>query len=1054
MTKKPLSLTIQDNYIINGTLFFSSMVRTINDSRQSSFLDHLGQVTVDSIPEKPLESRKTSSSDTRAIEQVSTISHIEENTDKIEDVGEKIGGARKDEWTKNGLSLVHFNQMTDAEQLVHVSRDNIWPINIRKESVDGPNDIALAFCKQIRSLLPISPQKTNIAYLRNYVRGIALLRDAFNDAHDMPAMLAAWESQVSLWQELLQGADAQEWQEVERAIAKKSGRFRLRSPLPHKQRLSSLIKDAVKDVLSGFPQGREAHYVTFAKLQKGIDPAHSADGETSFVPCTRLCIESITSDVCAVVMQQYNKEPYRFELDTEGVAAARDHVRAWFAEQFPGLVEKSENKEANEGNNDPWKRKYLSEMVRNGVDYRQGRDVEAQDFITEFGFRAVEFGNWVNQEERQEAVNHAFDALMDLADVLSIEPSSLSLKGRLALGFGSRGRGGASAHYEPGRMVINLTKTSGSGSLAHEWFHGFGHYLAPEGATDVLGRKPAPHPSQGAGSLNAYARKKADEAPTKARIQGELKTVFNALFTIERDTKRYIEDVTEEIATLKANIAHAEQCNQKWRDHGGRKASSAINHNDSYIRQISAKISKAEQMIERVKNGSYEPLGSSVTDFFQNAVNKTGSGNSGYYARPLELFARAGEAVVQILLEEQGKRSDYLVTLPCADAYPQGAELANIKQAMQGLFAALCEEPEGPHGLSKKKPVPISSNDREHEEKADHSPDCEESPLVSYIRTSVGERINRNSEPLEAVDAPAVEEAPAATAIQDEVEATTPANSYEARLERRRSRLEAAAGRSREKAQAFFQKADLREEASGIPFGQPILVGHHSEGKHRRAIERAHNAFGKAVAESERAEQLQARAESVGEGGISADDPEAIAKLTTQLEEMEAAQVFMKRANKLVRKALKAGVQSNDGSEAWNAYFSAMNELRSTDEERAVALLNPDCVGNTGFAGYMTSNNAANMRRVKARIEQLKKLSNTEHTERNNGIFTIIENPEENRLQLVFDGKPDAATRTILKQRGFRWAPSQGAWQRQLNNAARYAAEIAEKQILADLAEE
>lgn len=36
------------------------------------------------------------------------------------------------------------------------------------------------------------------------------------------------------------------------------------------------------------------------------------------------------------------------------------------------------------------------------------------------------------------------------------------------------------------------------------------------------------------------------------------------------------------------------------------------------------------------------------------------------------------------------------------------------------------------------------------------------------------------------------------------------------------------------------------------------------------------------------------------------------------------------------------------------------------------------------------------------------------------------------RYQIIFDGKPDAEIRTLLKSNGFKWAPSQGAWQRQI----------------------
>lgn len=43
-------------------------------------------------------------------------------------------------------------------------------------------------------------------------------------------------------------------------------------------------------------------------------------------------------------------------------------------------------------------------------------------------------------------------------------------------------------------------------------------------------------------------------------------------------------------------------------------------------------------------------------------------------------------------------------------------------------------------------------------------------------------------------------------------------------------------------------------------------------------------------------------------------------------------------------------------------------------------------------------------------------------------------------MQIIFDGKPDADIRATLKQNGFRWAPSQGAWQRMLNQNGIYAA--------------
>ena len=118
---------------------------------------------------------------------------------------------------------------------------------------------------------------------------------------------------------------------------------------------------------------------------------------------------------------------------------------------------------------------------RVGTDYRHGEDVSADQFREQFGFRGVQFGNWTNQRDRQEAINQAFDAFMDLSRLLGVSPRALSLNGELGIAFGARGSGKALAHYEPKEVVINLTKTSGAGSLAHEWWHALDNYFARQG---------------------------------------------------------------------------------------------------------------------------------------------------------------------------------------------------------------------------------------------------------------------------------------------------------------------------------------------------------------------------------------------------------------------------------------------------------------------------------------------------------------------------------------------------------------------------------------------
>ena len=117
---------------------------------------------------------------------------------------------------------------------------------------------------------------------------------------------------------------------------------------------------------------------------------------------------------------------------------------------------------------------------RIGKDYRNGQNVTPDQFNEAFGFRGVQFGNWVEGDRRQQSLNMAYDALMDLANVLGLPTKAISLGGQLGLAFGSRGRGGKyapAAHYEPSTMVINLTKENGAGSLAHEWWHALDNHF-------------------------------------------------------------------------------------------------------------------------------------------------------------------------------------------------------------------------------------------------------------------------------------------------------------------------------------------------------------------------------------------------------------------------------------------------------------------------------------------------------------------------------------------------------------------------------------------------
>lgn len=117
---------------------------------------------------------------------------------------------------------------------------------------------------------------------------------------------------------------------------------------------------------------------------------------------------------------------------------------------------------------------------RIGPDYRNGLPIAPHVFLSTFNVYGVEFGNW--QDNRQAALDQAYDALRDLATTVGITPEAIGFGGRLGLAFGARGHGKAAAHYEPNRFAINLTKTQGAGCLAHEWFHAWDHAQSGNGS--------------------------------------------------------------------------------------------------------------------------------------------------------------------------------------------------------------------------------------------------------------------------------------------------------------------------------------------------------------------------------------------------------------------------------------------------------------------------------------------------------------------------------------------------------------------------------------------
>lgn len=223
------------------------------------------------------------------------------------------------------------------------------------------------------------------------------------------------------------------------------------------------------------------------------------------------------------------------------------------------------------------------------------------------------------------------------------------------------------------------------------------------------------------------------------------------------------------------------------------------------------------------------------------------------------------------------------------------------------------------------------------------------------------------------------------------------------KIENKASRMEERAGNLREDAK---QKQDYNESLAGAMAGSPILIGHHSENRHRNALEKMHNRERKAIEQKQYAGELEKRAEGKRDPyAVSADDPDAVIKLKNRVTdfEKEKAELKAKLPNAPEGSNFTDGTKSN-----LKMYISSLT---------------------------------TNIRNTKKRIDELQtQQAKPDYDQTINGVRIMVDK-EENRLKIFFPDIPSPEIRQKLKSRGFHWSPRNKAWQRMPSNQAEYLAE-------------
>lgn len=239
------------------------------------------------------------------------------------------------------------------------------------------------------------------------------------------------------------------------------------------------------------------------------------------------------------------------------------------------------------------------------------------------------------------------------------------------------------------------------------------------------------------------------------------------------------------------------------------------------------------------------------------------------------------------------------------------------------------------------------------------------------------------------------------------------------RLERKlEKRIEWAEAR-KSAAAMEFSRADLSEEKSGIPFGQPILVGHHSERRHRRAIERADNAMRRSVENADMAQHHAGAAAGLRSQlnrSIFSDDPNAVEALEAKIAKMEAERELNNKINAIVRQKPRA--------------VATPEKIRSLvalgmSEPTANKLFENQYGLGVGIPSYVNTNLGGRITEARKRVENIKERKQRQQAADNAAGGVLITGAGD-YVSITFAEKPEREILDDLKSAGFFWG--NGSW--------------------------
>lgn len=614
--------------------------------------------------------------------------------EKIVDSGEKIGRARKDLYANRLITVDDLDSIISSEQKdLVITKASLWKYSYKDAYSRGVDCAVAEWIKQLRMSIPEygAYNEDRINY-EIYAKAIIAIRDLIDpvlSVYELPDALVKLNAHPDFIAFLKEERESY----IDSKWSRKARSFKAMVNFSQRK-----IDDAV--------EANKPTYYLITYLNYRLIPV------SKYPELAKDLSEERLTYLAEYIKYQWSKLGIKTEEQLESMRNKR-----------------------NEGPKVP-ERPHLDHLKN---DWLSDGDITAKQMMDRFGFRAIEFGEWLPQDERQRVLNEGYAACIALSETLGIPEKLVSFNGELAAAFGSRGSGKAMAHYESDLKVFNLTRMNGAGSMAHEWGHGLdnylgeylydkGKYLSETSHKDARIYLKAFHNKTDvtafAQNIFANTLRSVDWASSWLRLKDKRdeskKIILQAVcdfagISIDMDDydKNQKIDINRITLTSKSNGDSAllyktlkDEFNRLYNISLRDNPLSVKSNNDAskqfYMNMNSALIStnQIRATLEKLNSQESDGFANVRSNWLSEAQKMDDKKSKQYWSSPKELFARALESYVFDQLHKNDQSCDYLVHSVegelynndsgfIGNPYPCGDERIKITDAISTLVSKI-----------------------------------------------------------------------------------------------------------------------------------------------------------------------------------------------------------------------------------------------------------------------------------------------------------------------------------------------------------------------------